>query len=452
MCEKYFVERQSCRAVHSKGVRLLRFSALSWRHCCWVPTISEVLERPNWLVHAIPRVSWIGRCWGNNSHDTLHCSYFKTSETRWRKIFGLTNSKIESSSCRCTTTSIGDQEETKKFVHRILQMLLHTPQNVLKDIWSFSGPGPVEKWYGTLAHKPNGSWNDVADLMMVNVRESGHPLFRGSSAFFRGGLKSKAGGRTTTHCNADPATAELLLRSIISVYQLTIYGAEADWCEELAQQIADHSSTRTGHLVPKVKNESESKVAPTDVSILTKSPLINVQARRNSVQQHREKFENLPEDIRVSKASEDAGFIRKVSRGQHFVAVHDRQLAGLRCAGSCREYTSPRDDEGSEAKAWTRGGTKIGTVLEVKVTNHKERYGKEIKIDSKQNDGTQSWTVISRGINKYVTELPEENKKPIHYEEVATGAGQLAAMKQKEQFIPSSSSSSSTIMPINQRR
>ena len=53
---------------------------------------------------------------GTNSHNTLHCSYFKTSETRWRKIFGLTKSKIESSSCRCRTTSLGDQEETKKFV------------------------------------------------------------------------------------------------------------------------------------------------------------------------------------------------------------------------------------------------------------------------------------------------------------------------------------------------
>ena len=47
--------------------------------------------------------------------------------------------------------------------------------------------------------------------------------------------------------------------------------------------------------------------------------------------------------------------------------------------------------------------------------------------------------------------LPEENKKPIHFEEVATSAEQPVSMKRKEQFIPSSSSSSSTIMPINQR-
>ena len=63
---------------------------------------------------------------------------------------------------------------------------------------------------------------------------------------------------------------------------------------------------------------------------------------------------------------------------------------------------------------------KIGPIVEVKVTIYLERYGNEVKIDSTQNDGTQSWTVIFRGMNKYVTELPEENEKPIQHEEVTT--------------------------------
>ena len=92
--------------------------------------------------------------------------------------------------------------------------------------------------------------------------------------------------------------------------------------------------------------------------------------------------------------------------------------------------------------------------MEVKVTNYLECCGIEVKIDSMQNDGTQSWIVISKGINKYVTELPEENKKPIHihYEEVARGAPKPVARKQHEQFVLSSSSSSSTIMLIDQRK
>ena len=43
------------------------------------------------------------------------------------------------------------------------------------------------------------------------------------------------------------------------------------------------------------------------------------------------------------------------------------------------------------------------------MTYHQGRYGIEIRIDSMQNDGSQSWIVISRGLNKYVAEMPEEN-------------------------------------------
>ena len=57
--------------------------------------------------------------------------------------------------------------------------------------WSFLGPGS-EKWrYGTHTYKPNGKWDRVAEDMMLNFSESGHPVFRGSSAFERGALRSK---------------------------------------------------------------------------------------------------------------------------------------------------------------------------------------------------------------------------------------------------------------------
>ena len=147
-----------------------------------------------------------------------------------------------------------------------------------KERWSFLGPGSEGKWYGQHIHKPNGSWNDVGDLMMINFRESGHLVFRGKSALFRGALKSKGGGRTSIHHNSDPATAELLPRIILSVNQLSVHGAVADWCEEVAQLISDHCSSGTENLVAKVNNESESKVAPIVVSILSKSLLINVPA------------------------------------------------------------------------------------------------------------------------------------------------------------------------------
>ena len=54
----------------------------------------------------------------------------------------------------------------------------------------------------------------------------------------------------------------LLIRIIISVNQLNVYGAVAEWCQELAQQNADLSSSGKGNLVVYVQNDSESKVVP----------------------------------------------------------------------------------------------------------------------------------------------------------------------------------------------
>ena len=65
--------------------------------------------------------------------------------------------------------------------------------------------------------------------------------------------------------------------------------------------------------------------------------LINVPVQGKLVRQHNERFEHLPENIRVSEAIDDVDFMRKVSRGQYFVTNHDTELAGFGCAGSCRE-------------------------------------------------------------------------------------------------------------------
>ena len=57
--------------------------------------------------------------------------------------------------------------------------------------WSFLGPGSEKNWYGTHTYNPNGKRYRVAEDMVLNFSESGHPVFRGSSALERGDLKSK---------------------------------------------------------------------------------------------------------------------------------------------------------------------------------------------------------------------------------------------------------------------
>ena len=98
--------------------------------------------------------------------------------------------------------------------------------------WSFLGPGEEEKWHGTHYHKPEGQWNTTAGVMVADFKDSGHPVFRASSALDRRFLKKK-GGQCTIHFSAEPSDADLLFRTIHSANQLSIYGAIADWCDEL---------------------------------------------------------------------------------------------------------------------------------------------------------------------------------------------------------------------------
>ena len=82
--------------------------------------------------------------------------------------------------------------------------------------------------HGDWSTWPNGEWDRVAEDMVINFSESGHPVFRGSSALERGALRSKDKGKLSIHFCDDDDTAELVLRTLISVNQLSIYGAVAE--------------------------------------------------------------------------------------------------------------------------------------------------------------------------------------------------------------------------------
>ena len=54
-------------------------------------------------------------------------------------------------------------------------------------------------------------------------------------AFGRGELRSKGGGKKAIHFNKNDENIELLLRTVISANQLSVYGAVADLCNELSE-------------------------------------------------------------------------------------------------------------------------------------------------------------------------------------------------------------------------
>ena len=86
--------------------------------------------------------------------------------------------------------------------------------------------------YSISEDSPQGEWDNMAEKMMVTLAESGHPVFRATIPLSRGVLKSKGGGELTIHCCADQETIKIVFRTIVSVNQLSLYGALAEMCEE----------------------------------------------------------------------------------------------------------------------------------------------------------------------------------------------------------------------------
>ena len=72
----------------------------------------------------------------------------------------------------------------------------------------------------------------------------------------RGFLKKK-GWRCTIHFSADPSNAEacIAFRTINSANQLSIYGAIADWCDDLTQQILGQSFSSMERSIAKVHGQ-----------------------------------------------------------------------------------------------------------------------------------------------------------------------------------------------------
>ena len=61
--------------------------------------------------------------------------------------------------------------------------------------WSFIGPGSEKKSYSA-ENSPQGAWDNIAEEMLLEFAESGHPAFRATTPLSRGILKSKGHGKT----------------------------------------------------------------------------------------------------------------------------------------------------------------------------------------------------------------------------------------------------------------
>ena len=97
--------------------------------------------------------------------------------------------------------------------------------------WSFINPGSEKKWYSA-ENNPQRAWGDIAEGILLEFAESGHPTFRATTPLSKSHLKSKGRGTLSIHFAADYPTIETIFRIIFSVNQLSIYGAVAVICKE----------------------------------------------------------------------------------------------------------------------------------------------------------------------------------------------------------------------------
>ena len=168
--------------------------------------------------------------------------------------------------------------------------------------WSFIGPGSEKKWHSS-ENSPQGEWDNIAEKMLLEFAESGHPIFRATTPLSRGILKSRGRGKLSIHFAADQDTIDTIYRIILSVNQLSVYGAVAAICEEF-----ESHQDRSGEPVILV---GQSIVLG---EVKAETPLQNENPMNDQIiwQQYIQQVESLSPENRVSKFCKDAGFVHVV--------------------------------------------------------------------------------------------------------------------------------------------
>ena len=201
--------------------------------------------------------------------------------------------------------------------------------------------------------------------MMINFAESGHPVFQATSPLGRGELKSKGGGKKSIHFNGSEETVEFILRTVLSVNQLSIYRAVADSCKELDP---DTRNQTEGEIC-------ESLVIPTEIPNANTISQSSTSLAQGDLLQEYER----PDDQKLSKLCSDTGSVQEIGKDNFFITI-EKGSEVMQTA--CREYSQPRNLKTSRPRGWIRSNTKIGPVLDVKIYSHEGRYCIDIMIVS----------------------------------------------------------------------
>ena len=308
--------------------------------------------------------------------------------------------------------------------------------------WCFIGPGSEKKWYPS-ENSPQGEWDRIAEEMLVKFAESGHLIFRSTTPLSRGQLKSKGKGKVSIHFSTEPDTVDTIYRIILSVNQLSIYGAVAAFCDEY-----EGHPDNTGE---PVKLEGQSIVLG-EIKAEALARNEELEDAKIILQKYFQQVNSLSPENRLSKFCKEAGFMSVVEVGQYFVT---RNASEFLHTVACREYTLLRDDPASEPKGWIRGNTRIGPILEVTTSFQHFKFGVEVRIQSVNEDNSHSWVRISYGTVRYVNNFIKYDTQnfadPQEEEAVPTSSGVVAARSKAKAKPQPRESTGTTTIPLSER-
>ena len=169
--------------------------------------------------------------------------------------------------------------------------------------------------------------------MLLEFAESGHPTFRATTPLSRGQLKSKGHGKLPIHFAADEYTIETIVRIIIAVNQLSVYGAVAAICEEFENH-------QDGSGEPEILMGQSIVLGEVKAEV----PLQNENPLNHQIlwQQYIERIESLSPENKLSKFCKEAGFMRVVEVGQYFVTRDTSDFSTISFSGLSRIHSSSR--------------------------------------------------------------------------------------------------------------
>ena len=231
-------------------------------------------------------------------------------------------------------TSTGLQVTTRVFSLRIHGKSLTPSKRFPCDIELSSVLETKTSGTGRLTYKPNGYLDRTGEKIMLNVAESGHPVFRRTSPSASGSFQSKRAGKVSIHFNAEPQRAVLFffrtqcLPPISSVFTEQVHF----WSNNQCEQATNFGAASGSDMFP-----------PYRISCLTNDRTWDPWARGGSARRRDEEIAYLLNAAKLAPVCEDAGFVRTVSVGQFFMTRSELGLSMFGDSRVCRDNTHLRD-------------------------------------------------------------------------------------------------------------